>query len=93
MKTGYELEKIFADIRDHKEMVAFFEEIFTPKEITDLKLRWQLLKDLYAGHTQRNIAARYKISLCKITRGSKILKRKDSKTKQLLDLYYNKQES
>jgi len=90
MKSGYELEKIFADIHDHKEMIAFLDEILTPKEITDLKLRWQLLKDLHAGHTQRNIAARYKISLCKITRGSKILKRKNSRTKRLLDTYYKK---
>ncbi len=93
MKSGYELEKIFADIHDHKEMIAFFEEIFTPKEIEDIKLRWELLKDLHAGHTQRSIAAKYKISLCKITRGSKILKKRNSRTKHLLDTCYGSDKS
>ena len=88
MKSQHELEKVFAQIQDCKEMVAFFEEILTPKEISDLKLRWQLLKELYEGHTQRSIAAKYKISLCKITRGSKILKKPNSVTKRLLDSYH-----
>ncbi|HQQ15051.1 MAG TPA: Trp family transcriptional regulator, partial [Deltaproteobacteria bacterium] len=42
----------------------------------------------HAGHTQRNIASRHKISLCKITRGSKILKKPGSITKKLLDARY-----
>lgn len=88
MRSRYELEKIFARVRDYKEMISFFEEIFTPKEVKDLKLRWELLKELYEGNTQRSIAAKYKISLCKITRGSKILKKKNSITKRLLDSYY-----
>jgi TrpR family trp operon transcriptional repressor len=92
MKSGNELEKIFAQVQDNKEMIKFFEEIFTPKEISDLRLRWQLLKELHEGHTQRSIAAKHKISLCKITRGSKILKKPDSVTKRLLDLYYTEKE-
>ncbi len=88
MKSRHELEKIFAQIQDHDEMIAFFEEIFTPKEVSDLKLRWELLKELHAGHTQRRIASDHKISLCKITRGSKILKKGNSVTKRLLDACY-----
>ena len=88
VKVRNELEKIFADIRDHQEMASFFEEIFTPKEIKDLELRWELLKELHAGHAQRSIAARHQISLCKITRGSKILKKPGSVTKKLLDKNY-----
>ncbi len=92
MKTRHELQKVFADVRDYQEMVSFFEEIFTPKEIKDLELRWELLKELHAGHTQRKIAASHKISLCKITRGSKILKKPGSITKRLLDACYGKKE-
>lgn len=87
---AHELEKIFAEITDYREMITFFEEIFTPKELRDLILRWQLLKELHEGHTQRSIASRYRISLCKITRGSKILKKKDSTTKKILDARYSK---
>lgn len=83
--AGHELEKVFAGITDHQEMVTFFEEIFTQRELRDLALRWQLLKELHEGHTQRSIASRYRISLCKITRGSKVLKKKNSTTKKILD--------
>ena len=88
--SGHELEKVFARISDHEEMISFFEEIFTPKEINDIVLRWQLLKELREGHTQRRIAEKYHISLCKITRGSKILKKKNSTTKKILDTLYGK---
>ncbi len=80
-----ELVEVFAAVRSHDRMRALFEELFTPKEIETLSLRWQLLKDLHAGHPQRQIASRHKISLCKITRGSKVLKNKSSIIKQVLD--------
>ncbi|HPI92131.1 MAG TPA: Trp family transcriptional regulator [Deltaproteobacteria bacterium] len=88
--TEHELERVFAEITDFDEMVSFFEEIFTAKELRDLGLRWQLLKDLYEGQTQRSIAARYRISLCKITRGSKVLKKRSSTTKKILDALQGK---
>ncbi len=89
-ESSHELERIFADITDYPEMIALFEEIFTAKELNDLALRWQLLKDLYTGRTQRSIALQYHISLCKITRGSKILKKKGSTIKKILDSSYGK---
>jgi TrpR family transcriptional regulator, trp operon repressor len=87
---AHELEKVFAEIMDYQEMVTLFEEIFTQKELRDLTLRWQLLKELYEGQTQRSIASRYRISLCKITRGSKVLKKKDSTVKKILDAHCEK---
>jgi len=80
-----ELVDIFAEMNDVEEVKALFKEIFTPKEIEDLTLRWQLLKELHQGETQRAIAARHHISLCKITRGSKLLKDDQSILKQILD--------
>jgi len=67
-------------------MDTFFREIFTSKELKDLTLRWQLLKELHEGEPQRSIAARHHISLCKITRGSKLLKQDNSMTKRILDI-------
>jgi len=87
--SEHELERVFTEITDFHEMVSFFEEIFTPKELRDLNLRWQLLKELYEGLTQRSIASRYRISLCKITRGSKVLKKKHSTTKKILESFYS----
>jgi TrpR family trp operon transcriptional repressor len=85
-----ELIDIFTRTTDQREMAVLFQEIFTPKEIDTLTLRWQLLKDLYEGKTQRKIAADHKISLCKITRGSKLLKAEGSYLKRVLDDLYGK---
>jgi TrpR family trp operon transcriptional repressor len=82
--TYKELIKIFTNIKEETEMRSFFEEIFTEKERNDVALRWELLKELHEGSTQRSIAAKHKISLCKITRGSKILKDDRSIIKKIL---------
>ena len=87
MVSRDELIEIFTEISDFEEMKSFIEEMLTPKEIEDFALRWRLLQELNEGHTQRSIAARYGISLCKITRGSKILKKNNSITKKILDRY------
>ncbi len=77
--------KTVLSIKDLNELELFFEEVFTPNELSDVSLRWKLLKDLHRGITQRKIAEKYGISLCKITRGSKILKNKHSVVLNILD--------
>ncbi|HBO35329.1 MAG: Trp family transcriptional regulator [Sphaerochaeta sp.] len=90
MDANYEdLIKIFASTTDVNDMQKLLEEMLTPNELKDLRLRWNLMKDLYKGLPQREIAASYGISLCKITRGSKILKQKDSYCKKLLSDRYD----
>lgn len=84
-----ELIDIFTETNDHETMNRLFNEMFTKKEIKDLTLRWQLLKDLHKGDTQRSIASRHKISLCKITRGSKLLKDPDSFIGSVLKKLYS----
>ena len=64
-----------------EDAVQFVRELLTPAEIEDFALRWRLLKRLDAGLPQRKISQQLGISLCKITRGSRILKKKDSKVK------------
>lgn len=80
-----ELLNIILKIDDFDDLNRFFEDIFTPAELDDISLRWKLLKDLHAGLSQRKIADKYGISLCKITRGSKILKKKDSMALSVLE--------
>ena len=88
MNSQRELINIFTDITDYEFMEEFVHEIFTSKELMDFTLRWQLLKELYKGKTQRSIAKRHKISLCKITRGSKILKKEKSVIRTILNRFY-----
>ena len=73
MDANYEdLIKIFASTTDVNDMQKLLEEMLTPNELKDLRLRWNLMKDLYKGLPQREIAASYGISLCKITRGHRL---------------------
>jgi TrpR family transcriptional regulator, trp operon repressor len=77
MAIDPQLLHVISTIDDLDELERFFKDLFTPAELDDLTLRWKLLKDLYKGLPQRKIAHKYGISLCKITRGSKVLKKKD----------------
>jgi TrpR family transcriptional regulator, trp operon repressor len=77
MAIDPQLLHVISTIDELDELERFFKDLFTPAELDDLTLRWKLLKDLYKGLPQRKIAHKYGISLCKITRGSKVLKKKD----------------
>ncbi len=85
MRVDQELLKVILAIQDLDELNLLFKDIFTPAELDDLSLRWKLLNDLHQGITQRKIAEKYGISLCKITRGSKVLKQKGSVVRKILD--------
>jgi TrpR family trp operon transcriptional repressor len=80
-----ELSEIIFKLQNQDDVKKFLTEILTPKELSDITLRWQLLKDLNNGKTQRAIASNYGISLCKITRGSKILKNNESIITKILN--------
>jgi TrpR family transcriptional regulator, trp operon repressor len=84
MEDFRELIGIMSKIDSQDEMEKFFNEIFTTKEKYDLALRWRLMKDLFHAIPQREIAHNLGISLCKITRGSKILKQEGSMCKRLI---------
>ena len=80
-----EIAKVFCRIGDPETMKSFFDEIFTAAERRDFALRWELMKLIREGIPQRQIASKLGISLCKITRGAKILKNPESVTNQIMD--------
>jgi len=80
-----ELINIFSEIDDPQTMLQLFEELFTEAERKDFASRWGLMKDLKAGMSQRKIAKARHISLCKITRGSKLLKNGSSISGMMID--------
>jgi TrpR family trp operon transcriptional repressor len=79
-----EVCSVLCKIDDPEQMRAFLKEILTPAECRDLSLRWELMKMLEAGVPQRQIAHELGVSLCKITRGAKILKQDHSISKDNL---------
>ena len=83
-KNIIELSEVLGGIEDSALLRRFLEEILTPAEIEAVALRWELLKRLHNGVPQREISKDLGISLCKITRGSRELKKKDSATLKIL---------
>ena len=81
---GEDICSVLCDIGDADRMRRFLEEILTPAEQKDLFLRWKLMQMLIDGVPQRQIAEELGVSLCKITRGAKILKQNDSVCKHYL---------
>ena len=74
-----------AETSDKELLSNFFDCLFTPAELLDIGKRWLLVKEIDKGTTQREIAKEFKMSLCKITRGSKELKKEDSAFRIMLD--------
>ena len=64
----------------------FFGCLFTKSEMSDFSKKWSLVKELRARTTQPEIAKKYNISLCNITRGSRELKKEDSAFHKMLAL-------
>ena len=72
--TLRELVQVLAGLRNEKEVDDLLVALLTPREREKIALRWKLVRMLEAGLTQRVIAERLGVSLCKITRGSRELK-------------------
>jgi TrpR family transcriptional regulator, trp operon repressor len=76
-KYQQELAVLLSKIKDPKLMDKFLEDILTPAEYEEVVTRWQIIKLLTQGMPQREIAANLKVSIAKITRGSRELRDKN----------------
>lgn len=76
--------QIMASLSSPEEVQGFLQELLTANERRDIALRWHLLELLNAGISQRKIAEMLGISLCKITRGSKLLRDEKSVARRKL---------
>ncbi len=68
-----DLYELFSRIRNPEEAELLLKDILTPQELASVAERWQLVQALAAGVPQREIAKTLKISISKITRGSRML--------------------
>lgn len=76
-KGGDALSSILLSLNTKEELESFLDDMLTNKEIEDIIQRYLLMDDLWKGKSQRDIASSRSMSLCRITRGSKMLKKKD----------------
>lgn len=79
-----ELSEIMCKMNEEKDLRQFLLEILTESELADLSKRWRIIKMLNSGYAQREIAKELNVSLCKVTRGAKILKNKNAIVKKYL---------
>jgi len=79
------LSELLARAASSGNLPALLGELCTPRELHDLALRLRLLHMLCDGVSQRKISAALGVSLCKVTRGSRILKNPGSVVKQFLE--------
>lgn len=78
MDKTRDLVDLICSLKSKNEVEEFVRDMFTPNEFDTLAKRWRIIKMLNEGYTQRDIAKELQVSLCKVTRGSKILKNKNS---------------
>ena len=64
----------------------FLYSLFTASEADEIAKRWALVKQIAKGRSQREIAKDLGLSLCKITRGSRELKKEASAFRRMLTL-------
>ena len=78
MNNIKELSQIISKLKNDKEIYRILNELLTESELNVLSKRWCIVKMLKAGCTQREIAKELNVSLCKVTRGAKIIKDKNA---------------
>ena len=73
-----EIAKFIKEQNSKEEVESLLKELLSDSEIQTLSKRWRILSMLSEGRTQRDIVKELNVSLCKVTRGSKILKGENS---------------
>ncbi len=85
-----EICKILSECSNESEAKEFLACLCTPAEREDFSKRWLSVKELYKGTPQREIAKKFNMSLCKITRGSRELRKEDSAFRKILEKDQNR---
>ena len=80
-----ELAAALAKESGKEQIKAFLEALWTKGELANIAARWALVKALRKNTPQRTIAKSLGISLCKITRGSRELKKPGSSFLRMLE--------
>lgn len=79
-----EICEIISKLNSAEQVKILLNELLTESELSDVIQRWNILKMLNKKESQRNISKTLSVSLCKVTRGSKILKNEKSIIGQIL---------
>lgn len=81
-----EMSRTLAATDDPKLIESFLYSLLTQTESDEIAKRWALVKRIADGAPQRTIASELHLSLCKITRGSRELKKEGSAFRRMLEI-------
>lgn len=85
--------ELLAKAPSEKVRFELIELFFTSTELLQLQARYDIIQGLTRKSlTQRELAAKLKLSIAKITRGSNELKRRSLELKAYLSEYFTKEE-
>jgi TrpR family trp operon transcriptional repressor len=79
-----EIATILSNLDNPRVIEKFLRSILTSNEIETISSRWEIVKRIDQGISQRKIANDLHLSLCKITRGSRELKKSNSVLKKII---------
>jgi TrpR family transcriptional regulator, trp operon repressor len=82
-----EMSTTLAHTDDAELIEEFLYSILTPSELDTVAARWELVKLIDQGVSQRKISEMLGLSLCKITRGSKELKKENSAFTSMINAF------
>ena len=87
MDRAREIAVTLAALDDADLIESFLRSILTRSEVKLVSSRWELVKMLKAGQSQRAISRALGLSLCKITRGSRELKGQEPPLRRVIELF------
>ena len=82
-----ELSRALANTNDPRLIHDFLGCLLTQNELAEISTRWALVRLIDEGMSQRKISEKLGLSLCKITRGSKELKKQNSAFQRLINIF------
>ncbi len=68
-----ELAEQFAKFQTTQEVASFLEALLTPKELSEIPKRLQIIKLLKRGVSQRDVSDQLKVGIATVSRGSREL--------------------
>jgi TrpR family trp operon transcriptional repressor len=73
-----DIARVLAAMREPETVERVLRALLTESEMKKLSLRWDIVRFLSEGQSQRAVAHRLGVSLCKVTRGARELKKRRS---------------
>lgn len=77
-KNKQELLDLILRAEDRIFLDKLLQDLLTPKEYEEIIKRWQIIQQLHAGISQREISKNLKVSITTVTRGSRVWSNKKS---------------